>query len=82
MKLYLAYLGTKNPFGMHVTYTKTYNFMHIYGSLKPDFVQTIICLTLETLPEGTRRNNNVTITSKRRRFDVIMTLLLRHMSTG
>ena len=28
-------------------------------------------------PEGTRRNNTI-ITSKRRRFDVVMTLLLRH----
>ena len=34
-------------------------------------------------PTGTRRNNNVIMTSKRRRdsrFDVIMTLLLRRVS--
>ena len=36
-------------------------------------------------PTGTRRNNNVIMTSKRRRnvvFDVIMTLFLRRVSTG
>ena len=32
--------------------------------------------------DGTWRNNNVIITSKRRRFDVIMTLLLRHVPAG
>ena len=33
-------------------------------------------------PVDTRRNNNVIITSKRRRFDVKMTLLLHHLSVG
>ena len=33
-------------------------------------------------PEGTWRNNNVIMTPKRRRFDVIMTLLLRRVSAG
>ena len=33
-------------------------------------------------PVGTRRNNNVIMTSKGRRFDVIMTLLLRHVPAG
>ena len=31
---------------------------------------------------GARRNNNVIITSKRRRFDVMMTLVLRRVPTG
>ena len=34
------------------------------------------------IPTDTWRNNNVIITSKRHRFDVIMTLLLRRVSTG
>ena len=33
-------------------------------------------------PANTLRNNNVIITSKRRRFDVIITLFLRRVSTG
>ena len=33
-------------------------------------------------PSGQRRNNNVIMTSKRRRFDVIMTLLLRIVPVG
>ena len=33
-------------------------------------------------PADTRRNNNVILTSKRRCFDVIMTLLLRLVSVG
>ena len=33
-------------------------------------------------PAGTRRNDDLIITSKRRRFDVTMTLLLRHVSVG
>ena len=33
-------------------------------------------------PADTWLNNNVIITSKRRRFDVIMTLLLSHVSAG
>ena len=33
-------------------------------------------------PMRTQRNNNVIMTSKRRRFDVIMTLLLRRVSDG
>ena len=33
-------------------------------------------------PEGTPRNNDVITTPKRRRFNVIMTLLLRHVSVG
>ena len=33
-------------------------------------------------PVGTQRNDNVIITSKRRRFDVIMTLLLRRVPAG
>ena len=33
-------------------------------------------------PTGTLRNNNVIMTSKRRRFDVIVTLLLRRVSAG
>ena len=32
------------------------------------------------LPADTRGNNNVIITSKRRRFDVMITSLLRHVS--
>ena len=35
-----------------------------------------------TFPASTRRNNSVIITSKRRRFDVIMTLLLRCVPAG
>ena len=34
------------------------------------------------IPADTRRNNNVIIMSKRRRFDIIMTLSLRYMSAG
>ena len=34
------------------------------------------------IPANTLRNNNVVITSKRRRFDVITTLLLRHVFRG
>ena len=34
------------------------------------------------IPTGTRRNNNVITTSKRRRFDVVMTLFLRFVSLG
>ena len=33
-------------------------------------------------PADTQRNDDVIITSKRRRFDVIMTLLLRHVPAG
>ena len=33
-------------------------------------------------PADTWRNNNVTIASKWRRFDVIITLFLRRVSTG
>ena len=33
-------------------------------------------------PTNTRRNNSVIRTSKRRRFDVIMTLSLRRVSSG
>ena len=36
----------------------------------------------EDNPADMRRNDSVIITSKRRRFDVIMTLLLRHVSVG
>ena len=35
-----------------------------------------------TYPEDTRRNDNVIMTSKRRRFDVLMTLLLRRVFVG
>ena len=34
------------------------------------------------IPASTRRNNNVIITSKQRRFDVIITLLLRCVPAG
>ena len=34
------------------------------------------------VPADTRRNNNVIMTSKRRRFDVMMTLLLRRVPVG
>ena len=33
-------------------------------------------------PAGTRRNNNVIVTSKRRRYGVIMTLLSRRVPAG
>ena len=36
----------------------------------------------EHIRVGTRRNNNAIITSKRRRFDVIMTSLLRRVPAG
>ena len=34
------------------------------------------------IPVDTQRNNNVIMTSKRRRFDIIITLLLRRVPTG
>ena len=34
------------------------------------------------LPTDARRNNNVIFTSKRRRFDITMTLFLRRVSPG
>ena len=40
------------------------------------------CDTAHVTPADTRCNNNVIITSRRHRFDVIMTLLLRRVSTG
>ena len=36
-------------------------------------------VVMHACPADTRRKNNVIITSKRRRFDVIMTLFLRHV---
>ena len=45
----------------------------------------ILFVLLHWYPEGTRRNYNVFITSKRRRrrrLDVMKTLLLRHVSVG
>ena len=38
--------------------------------------------SMQPTPANTRRNNNAIITPKRRRFDVIMTLLLRHVPAG
>ena len=38
--------------------------------------------SLKPTPTGTRRNDNVIMTSKRRRFDVIMKFLLRPVSNG
>ena len=43
---------------------------------------TFSSFLLEYSPAGTWRINNVIMTSKRRRFDVIMTLLLRRVPAG
>ena len=45
-------------------------------------IKPSICYWWNSIPADTRRNFNVIITSKRRRFEVIMTLLLRYMSAG
>ena len=48
--------------------------------LPPDYFQSPG--TVEPNPADTWRNNNVIMTSKRRRFDVIITLSLRHVPVG
>ena len=53
-----------------------------FGETEPERkIQDFVSIDIG-YPAGTRRNNNVIMTSKRRRFDVIMTSLLRHVPTG
>ena len=42
----------------------------------------MLCWVFSTIPADTLRNNDVVIRSKWRRFDVITTLLLRHVFDG
>ena len=44
--------------------------------------RVVMMRILSLKPANTRRNDNVIIASKRRHFDVIMTLILRHTSAG
>ena len=47
-----------------------------------DYLAPNDCTSAATIPADTWRNDNAIFTSKLRRFYVIMTLFLRHISMG